>query len=130
MRKRFAVCLLSSALTACGRAPGTTAAAHNLVLVTIDTLRADHVGAYGYGRSQAAFVDAMDAIHGWNIGLGKGMEVSYNATDHFGLHKYSFFVVQNGDVTAISDWKALKKNIASVRPTTNKMAATNKVSAN
>jgi arylsulfatase A-like enzyme/Tfp pilus assembly protein PilF len=26
-------------------------------LVTIDTLRADHVGAYGYARSQASFVD-------------------------------------------------------------------------
>jgi choline-sulfatase len=28
-----------------------------LLLVTIDTLRADHVGAYGYARSQATFVD-------------------------------------------------------------------------
>ena len=28
-----------------------------MLLVTIDTLRADHVGAYGYGRSQATFVD-------------------------------------------------------------------------
>jgi arylsulfatase A-like enzyme/Tfp pilus assembly protein PilF len=27
------------------------------LLVTIDTLRADHVGAYGYARSQASFVD-------------------------------------------------------------------------
>jgi len=33
------------------------ATARNLLLVTIDTLRADHVGAYGYARSQAAFVD-------------------------------------------------------------------------
>jgi arylsulfatase A-like enzyme/cytochrome c-type biogenesis protein CcmH/NrfG len=32
-------------------------AARNLLLVTIDTLRADHVGAYGYTRSQASFVD-------------------------------------------------------------------------
>jgi arylsulfatase A-like enzyme len=29
------------------------------VLVTIDTLRADHVGAYGYARSQASFVDLL-----------------------------------------------------------------------
>jgi arylsulfatase A-like enzyme len=33
------------------------AATRNLILVTIDTLRADHVGAYGYARSQASFVD-------------------------------------------------------------------------
>jgi branched-chain amino acid transport system substrate-binding protein len=79
----------------------------------------------GKDLTREKFVDAMDAIHGWNIGLGKGMEVSYNATDHFGLHKYSFFVVQNGEVTAISDWKALKKNIASGKPSTNKVAAAN-----
>ena len=35
------------------------AAARNLVLATIDTLRADHVGAYGYARSQASFVDRL-----------------------------------------------------------------------
>src|SRR5262249_45226903 len=29
------------------------------LLVTIDTLRADHVGAYGYARSQAAFLDRL-----------------------------------------------------------------------
>ena len=53
--------LLPLALSACGRsAPAAkAAAARNLVLVTIDTLRADHVGAYGYARSQASFVDRL-----------------------------------------------------------------------
>jgi choline-sulfatase len=52
---------LPLALSGCGRpAPAAkAAAARNLVLVTIDTLRADHVGAYGYARSQASFVDLM-----------------------------------------------------------------------
>src|SRR5262245_30606722 len=38
-------------------APSAVPGARNLLLVTIDTLRADHVGAYGYARSQASFVD-------------------------------------------------------------------------
>jgi choline-sulfatase len=45
-------------LSACSHpAPAVRPAARNLLLVTIDTLRADHVGAYGYARSQASFVD-------------------------------------------------------------------------
>jgi len=33
--------------------------ARNLVLITIDTLRADHVGAYGYTRAQTRTLDAL-----------------------------------------------------------------------
>src|SRR5262245_30445274 len=46
-------------VSAGGKAPSPSPApaARNLLLVTIDTLRADHVGAYGYARSQASFVD-------------------------------------------------------------------------
>jgi arylsulfatase A-like enzyme/Flp pilus assembly protein TadD len=33
--------------------------ARNLVLITIDTLRADHVGAYGYTRAQTATLDEL-----------------------------------------------------------------------
>lgn len=55
-QKLWCLVLLASA---CGKAPAPSAApgARNLLLVTIDTLRADHVGAYGYARSQASFVD-------------------------------------------------------------------------
>jgi arylsulfatase A-like enzyme len=31
----------------------------NLVLVTVDTLRADHLGAYGYDRATSPFIDAL-----------------------------------------------------------------------
>ena len=44
-------------MSACGKASAPAPGARNLLLVTIDTLRADHVGAYGYPRSQASFVD-------------------------------------------------------------------------
>ncbi|PYQ69751.1 MAG: hypothetical protein DMG01_28670, partial [Acidobacteria bacterium] len=36
-----------------------TARAENLLLVTIDTLRADHVGAYGYARARTPTLDAL-----------------------------------------------------------------------
>lgn len=35
----------------------------NVILVTIDTLRADHLGCYGYGRNTSPFIDEM-ARHG------------------------------------------------------------------
>ncbi len=53
--------LVLLALVACSpaTAPPTAAAspARNLVLITIDTLRADHVGAYGYSRARTPALD-------------------------------------------------------------------------
>jgi arylsulfatase A-like enzyme/cytochrome c-type biogenesis protein CcmH/NrfG len=46
----------------CGRAPRPTSA-RNLVIITIDTLRADHVGAYGYARARTPTLDTL-AQHG------------------------------------------------------------------
>src|SRR2546428_4562178 len=57
----LAISLLLSAISvACGRAaPTPVARARSLLLVTIDTLRADHVGAYGYARARTPTVDAL-----------------------------------------------------------------------
>ena len=53
---------LCGGFSACRRAESPQPQkARNLVLITIDTLRADHVGAYGYARSQAAAVDEIAA---------------------------------------------------------------------
>jgi choline-sulfatase len=49
-------------LSACRReASPSTRQARNLLLITIDTLRADHVGAYGYTRARTATLDALAA---------------------------------------------------------------------
>ncbi len=40
-------------------APARTAARPNLVVVVVDTLRADHMGAYGYGRPTSPFIDEL-----------------------------------------------------------------------
>ncbi|HEV8346506.1 MAG TPA: sulfatase-like hydrolase/transferase [Vicinamibacterales bacterium] len=45
---------------ACGRPPEpATRAARNLLLITVDTLRADHVGAYGYRRARTPALDGL-----------------------------------------------------------------------
>jgi arylsulfatase A-like enzyme/Flp pilus assembly protein TadD len=41
--------------------PPATAAARNLVLITVDTLRADHVGGYGYARARTPTLDSLAA---------------------------------------------------------------------
>lgn len=46
----------------CGRAPATrSAAGFNLLLVTLDTVRADHVGAWGYRASETPNLDRLAA---------------------------------------------------------------------
>ena len=43
------------------RPPAVPAPRHNIVLVTIDALRADHLGAYGYRRPTSPAIDAFAA---------------------------------------------------------------------
>lgn len=54
------------AVVACGRTsppPASARAPRNVLLITIDTLRADHVGAYGYSRARTPALDGL-ARHG------------------------------------------------------------------
>ena len=52
--------LLAVAAAACTRTPRPPEVrAANVVLITIDTLRADHVGAYGYSRARTPNLDAV-----------------------------------------------------------------------
>ena len=55
------LCLALAASPAC-RAKSSTQASRarpDIVLISIDTLRADHVGAYGYPRSTSPFLDSL-----------------------------------------------------------------------
>src|SRR5262245_52291598 len=51
--------LLVAITAACTRGREQAQTARNLVLITIDTLRADHVGAYGYARAQTPALDGL-----------------------------------------------------------------------
>ena len=53
--------LICSACTAPRRHHRPPAQARHLVLITIDTLRADRVGAYGYARARTPHIDALAA---------------------------------------------------------------------
>jgi arylsulfatase A-like enzyme len=55
-----------------GAAPGT-ASGPNILLITIDALRADHVGLYGYKRPTTPRIDAY-------FGAGRVYEVAYSPT--------------------------------------------------
>ena len=57
-----ALSLQPLALLGCaGAPPAVKPLARNVVLITVDTLRADHVGAYGYTRARTPSLDAMAA---------------------------------------------------------------------
>jgi choline-sulfatase len=51
--------VIQSWIGGCTRAPGEAPHARNLLLITIDTLRADHIGAYGYARAQTPVLDSL-----------------------------------------------------------------------
>jgi hypothetical protein len=53
--------LVGSGAFACRRAGGSAGPPRNLVLVTVDTLRADHLGAYGDSTSSTPQLDALAA---------------------------------------------------------------------
>jgi choline-sulfatase len=60
----FSLCVLGGfffvGMAACSRQErGSTPAARNLVLITIDTLRADRVGAYGNARARTSTLDGL-----------------------------------------------------------------------
>jgi arylsulfatase A-like enzyme len=57
----FAACCALACLTAACRAPEPPLAAANILLVVIDCLRADHVGAYGHTRPTTPVLDRLAA---------------------------------------------------------------------
>ena len=58
LRRVMATTALVAGLAAgCGPADRPAAAPENLLLITLDTLRADHLGCYGYGRDTSPALD-------------------------------------------------------------------------
>ena len=65
--KALGLALLGPGLLACSEAPGpvtpsgAAAARPDVILIVIDSLRADHLGAYGYPRGTSPNIDALAA---------------------------------------------------------------------
>ncbi len=62
-RSRSPFCALALVLASagCGGAPADATGKPNVLLISIDTLRADHLGFYGYGRPTSPRLDAFAA---------------------------------------------------------------------
>ena len=61
MSEYFSKVMLAMGLMACGCAPGPVPEKPNVVLIVIDTTRADHLSAYGYHRPTSPSIDALAA---------------------------------------------------------------------
>lgn len=55
------VLLAASLAAACGGDPAPRASGPNLLLISLDTLRADHLGCYGYVRATSPAIDGLAA---------------------------------------------------------------------
>src|SRR6185503_3910209 len=51
--------LACAGASACGGGEGTAGGAPSILLVVVDTLRADHLGAYGYARPTSPHIDEL-----------------------------------------------------------------------
>jgi arylsulfatase A-like enzyme len=85
-------------LAACSAATETPAPRPNLLIVSIDTLRADHLGCYGYPRPTSPNIDALaarsvvfeqaESASSWTLpsmtSLMTGLSVSGHNCDHLG----------------------------------------------
>ena len=58
---RLAACAAALALASCSTAPPVPERAEHVVIITVDTLRADRVGAYGYAGARTPALDAIAA---------------------------------------------------------------------
>jgi arylsulfatase A-like enzyme/Flp pilus assembly protein TadD len=56
---RFVFLLIATSVLACAQRPAEVKPAPNVVFVTIDTLRADHLGCYGYKQIRTPNIDAL-----------------------------------------------------------------------
>ena len=84
----LALCLGAALLAAaCSRSPEPADSFDNLVLVTIDTLRADHLGSYGYPRPTTPFLDSMAA-------RGVRFDRVISSSSHTGPSHASMFTAQ------------------------------------
>lgn len=67
----------------------------------------------GKDLTRDGFVEALESIHNFDIGLGKEFELNFSPTNHDGLQAHvSMTMIKNGQVEPISDWHALKQEMA------------------
>ena len=91
----WGLALLFATLSACGSAPST---APSLLLITIDTLRADRLGCYGYAQAQTPAIDrlAREGTRFENASAAAPLTLPSHATLLTGLYPPAHGVRDNG----------------------------------
>ncbi len=84
----------------CARAPGPAAQPTNVVLISVDTLRADHLGCYGAGAVSTPAIDrlAADGVRFEHAYSPVPLTLPAHWTIHTGLEPWRHGVVDNGIV--------------------------------
>jgi len=93
------LCLaLLAVLSGCG--DGRPAAPRNLLLITLDTLRADHLGTYGYGRPTSPALDAFAAAATVfeDVTCSMPTTLPSHASIFTGLHPSQHGLRRNGEI--------------------------------
>jgi ABC-type branched-subunit amino acid transport system substrate-binding protein len=62
----------------------------------------------GKDVTREKFVEALEKINHKDIGLGKGMDLTYTPADHLGFHNVFFCWIKNGQVESFNDWRSLR----------------------
>src|SRR5262249_21131678 len=70
----------------------------NVMLITIDTLRADHLGCYGYARAQTPHIDewAQKGVQFWNATAAVPLTLPSHSTIMTGAYPLAHGVRDNG----------------------------------
>ena len=103
----LAIAAIFAALAYCGYAlinrPGPAKLARagkdlNVLLVTIDTLRADHLGCYGYDKAKTPILDelASEGVLFENVFAHQPITLPSHATILTGLHPEAHGILDNG----------------------------------
>jgi len=90
--------LVAASLLAAAGCRRATPAYDNLVLVTVDTLRADHLGLYGYRRPTSPFLDQLgrEGVVFWQAIASSSHTAPSHATILTSLHPEQHGVLLNG----------------------------------
>jgi len=61
----------------------------------------------GKDLTRENFVTGLERMRNVDLGLGKGMELTYSPQDHWGLHKVYWITTKNGSVIPFDSWSKL-----------------------
>lgn len=69
----------------------------------------------GRNLGRAKFIDAIQSIQNYSLGIANTL--SFSPTDHQGLERVYFTIIENGRVVILTDWKKLKSVQGPEEPT-------------